>query len=434
MQLTVVLAVGVDSLLIGNQRSALRSAGYILVQAGSIKEAIEHFRVGDFDLVLLGQSLSAETKEKFAFLVRSASSRTPVVCIAGPSGDCDAFADATLKCEQNRLITGIGELLARMPGTPAARAAPQPNLYPDNSKATATNLVNEDSAMHMNMNRQRVSHSDRYSSPDWNVQAAKRASVQQDLRHALERNEITLHYQPKFDLKTGEIIGAEALSRWIHPSRGSVSPSRFIPIAEECGLILPIGAWVLREACKQARSWVDAGLPARRVTVNISELQLQKENFCEELFAILNETGLDPGYLELDVTTSVLMKHLERTTSILRFAQNKGVQISADNLGAGYPNFGMLRRLPLNALKIDRSFVCKIASHPDDRIKVSAIINLGHRMNLRVIAEGVETVDDLDFLWEHSCDEAQGYYLGQPMPPEELPDRSGRKRFLTGVQ
>lgn len=198
--------------------------------------------------------------------------------------------------------------------------------------------------------------------------------------------------------------------------------------------MLSIGTWVLREACKQARAWVDAGLPTRRVTVNISEVQLQREDFQEELFAVLNETGLDPGYLELDVTASVLMKHLERTTSILRFIQNKGVQVSADNLGAGYPNFGRLRKLPLNALKIDRSFVRKIESNPENKTRVSAIINLGHRMNLRVIAEGVESIEHLEFLWEHSCDEAQGYYLGQPMPPEQLPDRSARSRFMSHVR
>ena len=159
--------------------------------------------------------------------------------------------------------------------------------------------------------------------------------------------------------------------------------------------MLSIGTWVLREACKQARAWVDAAATKKSLT---SEAASSKRRLQEELFAILNETGLDPGYLELDVAACVLMKHLERTTSILRFVQNKGVQVSADNLGAGYPNFGRLRKLPLNALKIDRSFVRKIESNPENKTKVSAIINLGHRMNLRVIAEGVESVEHLEFL------------------------------------
>jgi EAL domain-containing protein (putative c-di-GMP-specific phosphodiesterase class I) len=239
-------------------------------------------------------------------------------------------------------------------------------------------------------------------------------------RTALERQEFALHYQPKINLRTGEISGAEALIRWTHPVRGPVSPAQFIPVAEDCGLILPIGQWVLREACKQARAWADAGLPLSTMAVNISSMEFRDDNFLESVFAILRETGLDPRSLELDLTESVLMKRAESAASVLKTLRASGVQIAVDDFGTGYSSLSYLRKFPINALKIDQPFVRQISSTPDDTAIVTAVISMGRSLKLRVVAEGVETREELEFLQSHHCDEAQGYYFSRPVLPEKF--------------
>jgi EAL domain-containing protein (putative c-di-GMP-specific phosphodiesterase class I) len=240
------------------------------------------------------------------------------------------------------------------------------------------------------------------------------------LRHALERQEFTLHYQPKINLKTGAVVGAEALIRWIHPTQGLLSPGKFISLAEETGLILPIGAWVLREACLQAMLWKDLGLNAGTVSVNVSTVQFRGEDFLKDLFAILGETGLDPHSLELEVTESVLMKNSEAAVSILKAVRDIGIRVSVDDFGTGYSSLSYLRRFPLDALKIDQSFLQKIHMAPDNSTIVSAIIGLGRALGLRVIAEGVESLEELAFLKANDCDEAQGYYFSRPIPAKEF--------------
>jgi EAL domain-containing protein (putative c-di-GMP-specific phosphodiesterase class I) len=244
--------------------------------------------------------------------------------------------------------------------------------------------------------------------------------IEHDLRLALERNELTLHYQPKIDLKTGAISGTEALARWLHPTIGSVPPGKFIPIAEESGLILPIGSWTLCKACMQARAWADGGMPAKAMAVNISVTQFQNEDFLGGIFAILGATGLDPESLELDLTENVLMAHPERTAFVLKTLKDRGVQVTIDNFGTGSSDVSSLQKLPLAALKIDRSLVRKITTVPNGMTTVKTIIGVGRSLNLRVIAQGVETAEDLEFLWEHDCDEAQGNYFSLPVPPEQL--------------
>jgi EAL domain-containing protein (putative c-di-GMP-specific phosphodiesterase class I) len=248
----------------------------------------------------------------------------------------------------------------------------------------------------------------------------ERQSIEEDLRRALERREFTLHYQPKINLRTGAITGAEALLRWTHPTRGSVHPLKFIPVAEDSGLILPIGAWVMREACTQARAWLDAGLPLTTMAVNVSPVQFRNENFLEDLFATLGETGLQPEFLELEVTESVLMKHRELAASILKTLRARGVQVSVDDFGTGYSSLSYLQQFPLDALKIDQSFIRRITTNPNGTTLVSAIIRMGQSLNLRVIAEGVETAEDLAFLKAQQCDEAQGHYFSRPVPPEQF--------------
>ena len=229
-----------------------------------------------------------------------------------------------------------------------------------------------------------------------------------------------MHYQPIINLKTGEITGAEALIRWTHATRGKVSPAQFIPVAEDCGLILPIGNWVLREACRQARAWVDAGLPLATIAVNISAMEFRDEHFLGGVFAILKDTGLDPRSLELELTESVLMKRADSTESILKTLRASGVQIAVDDFGTGYSSLSYLRKFPIDALKIDQSFVRQITTAPDETIIVTAVISMGRSLNLRVVAEGVETQEELAFLQAHHCDEAQGFYFSRPLLPAQF--------------
>jgi EAL domain-containing protein (putative c-di-GMP-specific phosphodiesterase class I) len=292
------------------------------------------------------------------------------------------------------------------------------SLYPDDGVNAETLIKNADTAMYQAKENGRQTY--QFFKPAMNVRAVERQSIEEGLRRALERQEFVVHYQPKINLKTGRIAGAEALLRWTHPIRGPVSPAQFIPVAEDCGLILTIGTWVLREACQQAQAWVAAGLPNCTMAVNISAIQLRQENFADTVFAILEETGLDPRFLEVELTESVLMKHAESTASILKTLRARGVQVAVDDFGTGYSSLSYLRKFPIDALKIDQSFVSQITTVPDESIIVQAIISMGRSLKFRVIAEGVETQQQLAFLQAHQCDEAQGYYFSRPVLPQQF--------------
>lgn len=253
-----------------------------------------------------------------------------------------------------------------------------------------------------------------------NVRAVERQFIEENLRRALEQGEFAVHYQPQVNLSKGAITGVEALLRWTHPIRGSVSPAEFIPIAEDCGLILPIGAWVLREACTQARAWIDAGLPGITMAVNVSATQFQSEDFLESLFAILEETGVDSRSLELEVTERALMKRVELTASVLQTLRERGIQVAIDDFGTGYSSLSYLHRFPLDVLKIDQAFVRQISATPDETSIVSAIISMSRSLKLRVVAEGIETIEELEFLKDHQCDQGQGYYFSRSVPPQQF--------------
>ncbi len=292
------------------------------------------------------------------------------------------------------------------------------SVCPEDGSDAATLIKNADTAMYQAKENGRQSY--QFFKPAMSVRAIERQSIEENLRRALERQEFTLHYQPKINIKSGEITGAEALIRWTHPVRGPVSPAQFIPVAEDCGLILPIGNWVLREACKQARFWFDAGLPLGSMAVNISAMEFRDENFLDGVFSILEETGLDPRALELELTESVLMKHAESTETILKTLRSRGVQLAVDDFGTGYSSLSYLRKFPIDALKIDQSFVRQITTAPDETTIVTAVIAMGRSLKLRVIAEGVETDEELRFLQAHLCDEAQGYHLSRPVCAEQF--------------
>jgi len=292
------------------------------------------------------------------------------------------------------------------------------SVFPDDGKDAETLIKNADTAMYQAKENGRQSY--QFFKPAMNVRAVERQYIEENLRRALERQEFTLHYQPKIDLRTGKISGAEALIRWTHPVRGPVPPAQFIPVAEDCGLILPIGHWVLREACKQARAWIEAGLPLATMAVNISSMEFRDDNFLENVFAALSETGLEPKSLELELTESVLMKRAESAASILQTLRARGIQIAVDDFGTGYSSLSYLRKFPIDALKIDQSFVRQITSTPDDTTIVTAVISMGRSLKLRVVAEGVETQEELAFLQARQCDEAQGHYFSRAVLPQQF--------------
>ena len=292
------------------------------------------------------------------------------------------------------------------------------SVYPDDGLDAETLVKNADTAMYQAKENGRQSY--QFFKTAMNVRAVERQSIEESLRRALERQEFALHYQPIINLKTGEITGAEALLRWTHPTRGNVSPAQFIPVAEDCGLILPIGNWVLREACKQARAWMDQGLRFSTMAVNISAMEFRNEAFLEGVLTALKDTGLNPGSLELELTETVLMKHAESTQSILRALRTRGVQIAVDDFGTGYSSLSYLRKFPIDALKIDQSFVRQITTTPDDTTIVTAIIGMGRSLKLRVVGEGVETKEELAFLQAQRCDQAQGYYFSKPVVPSQF--------------
>jgi diguanylate cyclase (GGDEF)-like protein/PAS domain S-box-containing protein len=297
------------------------------------------------------------------------------------------------------------------------------SVYPDDGLDAETLIKNADTAMYQAKANGRQGY--QYFKPAMNARAVERQSIEAHLRRALERHEFTLEYQPKIGFRTGAITGAEALIRWTHPSRGSVPPVQFIPIAEECGLILAIGNWVLREACEQAQAWIKAGLPAATMAVNVSAMEFQDPGYLERLFSILADTGLDPSLLELELTESVLMKHAESAAATLRALRQRGVQVAVDDFGTGYSSLSYLGKFPIDALKIDQSFVGQITSAADDASIVTAVISMARSLNLRVVAEGVETLEQLRFLRARDCDEAQGYYFSRPLLPKQFAELLG---------
>ncbi|MDP2829414.1 MAG: EAL domain-containing protein [Sulfuricellaceae bacterium] len=253
---------------------------------------------------------------------------------------------------------------------------------------------------------------------EMNALLSQRLALENGLRHALERGEFVLHYQPQISLLNSRIIGMEALLRWQHPERGLVSPGEFIPVLEETGLIVPVGEWVLRTACAQNSAWLAAGLPPMRVAVNLSAHQFRQSNLVDVVCLALEDSGLEPELLEMEVTESIMIQDVHTTITTLNQLHVIGIQISIDDFGTGYSSLSYLKRLPISKIKIDQSFVRDICTDPDDAAIADAVISLGHSLKMQVIAEGVETLEQLDYLRAHGCDEMQGYYFSRPLPAE----------------
>jgi diguanylate cyclase (GGDEF)-like protein/PAS domain S-box-containing protein len=292
------------------------------------------------------------------------------------------------------------------------------SVYPDDGLDSATLIKNADTAMYHAKEHGRKSYE--FFKPAMNIRAVARQSIEEGLRRALERQEFVLYYQPKVDLRSGAISGAEALLRWAHPSRGMIAPAEFIPVAEDCGLIVPIDNWVLRESCRQARAWLDADLRLETMSVNVSAMEFRDKHFGEIVLKALDEAGLHPSYLQLELTESILMRSADSTESILDALKATGVQVAIDDFGTGYSSLSYLTRFPIDTLKIDQSFVHQIAASEGDTSIVTAIISMGHSLHMRVVAEGVETEEEAAFLRAQNCDEAQGYYFSRPVDAEQF--------------
>jgi diguanylate cyclase (GGDEF)-like protein len=287
------------------------------------------------------------------------------------------------------------------------------SIYPDDSADAHSLLKHADTAMYRAKDMGRNTY--QFYSNDMSVKAFERLSMETSLRRALDRNEFELHFQPQIDLVSGKIIGAEALIRWNHPEIGTVSPVKFIPLLEDTGLIIPVGEWVLETAAREAKSWQSLSDTPVRVAVNLSSRQFYDDKLKRQVAEIISHSGLDPQLFDLEITESILMQNDQASMGNLRALHSLGVRLSVDDFGTGYSSLGYLKRFTVDTLKIDRSFIHDVTTDPDDAAIVAAIIVMAHSLKLEVVAEGVETAEQYEFLRSRSCDAMQGYLFSKPV-------------------
>lgn len=291
-------------------------------------------------------------------------------------------------------------------------------VYPNDAKDAETLIVNANLAL--NRAKANTPNSFQFYETGMNASIESRKTTLVDLHYALERNELKIFYQPQVDLRTQKIIGAEALIRWVHPEKGLIPPSLFVPLAEESGLIIIIGEWVLETVCQQIKAWQKEGLPPLCIAVNLSALQFRQPGIIETVNRIVNKNGIDPRCLELEITESAVMSNMEYAISTLKALHALGTPIALDDFGTGYSSLSYVKRFPIQKLKVDQSFVREIEENPNGNHLADIIIQLGKTMNLRTIAEGIETKAQAQYLAEKGCDEGQGYLYGKPTPPEQF--------------
>lgn len=293
-------------------------------------------------------------------------------------------------------------------------------VYPHDGASVSQLLQNADTAIHQA--KQQNLNTYQFYSPAINAQLKRILEIKEHLRYALERQELSICYQPRIEIATGRLVAVEALLRWQNPELGFVSPAEFIPIAEETNLIIPIGEWILYNACLQNKRWQEEGITSLRMSVNLSTCQFKQIDLLQTIERTLQNTGLDAAFLELEITENLLVRDIEQAIALLREIKSKGISIALDDFGTGYSSLSYLQKLPLNTLKIDRSFVSNIATNPDDAAISKAIVVLARSLKLNITAEGVETKEQLDYLQNEGCDEVQGYYFSKPLSSDRLKD------------
>jgi len=301
-------------------------------------------------------------------------------------------------------------------------------MYPADGADVQTLTKNADMAMYLA--KEDGKNGFRFFTREIKTPSIERLMLETALRHALQRNEFALHYQPKVDMASGQITGVEALLRWTHPDLGVLPPGQFIPLAEEIGLIVPIGRWVLKEACVQNMAWQRRGLRPVSMAVNLSPRQFADDNLLQDIDEALAASGMSPVLLQLEVTESMVMRNVPRAIKVLNAIQSRGIRLAIDDFGTGYSSMSLMKQFPIDTIKIDRSFVRDLPNDTEDQAIAQAIISMGKALGMTIIAEGVETIEQETFLREHACDEMQGFLFSKPLPSEQLADLLRPRRCL----